>query len=47
MQKMLKIALIAAAAATAFGASAQEFPSKDKTVTIVVPFAAGGPTGLF
>jgi len=45
MQKMLKIALVAAAAAAAaFGAGAQEYPSKDKTVTIVVPFAAGGPT---
>ena len=44
MKKMLQIALIAAAAAAAFGASAQEFPAKDKTVTIVVPFAAGGPT---
>ena len=44
MKKMLKLALIAAAAATAFGASAQEFPAKDKTITIVVPFAAGGPT---
>jgi hypothetical protein len=44
MKKMLKIALIAAAAAAAFGASAQEFPAKDKSVTIIVPFAAGGPT---
>ena len=44
MKKMLKLALIAAAAATVFGASAQEYPSKDKTITIVVPYAAGGPT---
>lgn len=44
MKKMLKLALIAAAAATAFGASAQEFPAKDKTITIIVPYAAGGPT---
>ena len=44
MKKTLKLALIAAAAATAFGASAQDYPAKDKTVTIVVPFAAGGPT---
>ena len=44
MKKMLKLALIAAAAASAFGASAQEFPAKDKTITIVVPYAAGGPT---
>ncbi|MGI4779969.1 MAG: tripartite tricarboxylate transporter substrate-binding protein [Janthinobacterium lividum] len=26
------------------GAQAQEFPGKDKVITIVVPFAAGGPT---
>ena len=44
MKKMLKLALIAAAAVTAFGVSAQEYPSKDKTITIVVPYAAGGPT---
>ena len=29
---------------TAFGVQAQEFPSKDKTITLVVPYAAGGPT---
>ena len=37
--------LLAAAAAismTAFGAAAQTYP--DRTITIVVPFAAGGPT---
>ena len=44
MTTMLKIALIAAATLTALGASAQEFPVKDKNITIVVPFAAGGPT---
>ena len=44
MKTTLKFALIAAAVATAFGASAQDYPAKDKTVTIVVPFAAGGPT---
>ena len=44
MKTMLKIALIAAATLTALGASAQEFPVKDKNITIVVPFAAGGPT---
>lgn len=44
MKTMLKIALTAAAALTALGASAQEFPAKDKNITIVVPFAAGGPT---
>ncbi len=44
MKTTLKLALIATAAALAFGASAQDFPGKDKTITIVVPFAAGGPT---
>ena len=44
MKTMLKIALIAAASLAALGASAQEFPAKDKNITIVVPFAAGGPT---
>jgi tripartite-type tricarboxylate transporter receptor subunit TctC len=40
---MLKRVLIACAAlALAFTASAQEYPSR--TITIVVPFAAGGPT---
>ena len=34
-----------AMACTAIGAAiAQEFPLKDKTITLVVPFAAGGPT---
>ncbi|MFN7855404.1 MAG: tripartite tricarboxylate transporter substrate-binding protein, partial [Acidovorax sp.] len=44
MKKMLNLALIAAAAVTAFGAHAQDFPAKDKLITIVVPFTAGGPT---
>ena len=44
MHTTLKMALIAAAAAAALGVNAQEFPAKDKTVTLVVPFAAGGPT---
>ncbi|MBT9512482.1 MAG: tripartite tricarboxylate transporter substrate binding protein BugD [Acidovorax sp.] len=44
MKTMLKVALIAAAAAAALGANAQDFPAKDKTITLVVPFAAGGPT---
>ena len=44
MKKMLKLALIAAASVAAFGTSAADFPAKDKTVTLVVPFAAGGPT---
>ncbi|MBL0422770.1 tripartite tricarboxylate transporter substrate binding protein BugD [Ramlibacter sp. AW1] len=38
-------ALIPLAAAVAFGASAQtNFPVKDRPVTLVVPFVAGGPT---
>ena len=44
MKTMLKLALVAAAAVAAFGAHAQDFPAKDKTITIVVPFSAGGPT---
>ncbi|CAM3960338.1 tripartite tricarboxylate transporter substrate-binding protein [Paracidovorax anthurii] len=46
MKMHFKTTLLAAAATVAvFGAQAQQaFPSKDKTVTIVVPFAAGGPT---
>ncbi len=45
MKSLFKTALLAAAASAAFGVQAQQaFPSKDKTVTIVVPFAAGGPT---
>jgi tripartite-type tricarboxylate transporter receptor subunit TctC len=43
-----RLSFIASAAALAFAvvspASAQEYPVKDKTITIVVPFAAGGPT---
>lgn len=41
MKKLFALAVIAAAAA---GAQAQDFPGKDKVITIVVPFAAGGPT---
>jgi tripartite-type tricarboxylate transporter receptor subunit TctC len=39
-------ALIAAATALActFGAQAQDYPVKDKPISFVVPFAAGGPT---
>jgi tripartite-type tricarboxylate transporter receptor subunit TctC len=37
------LALAALLAATA-GAQAADFPAKDKVITIVVPFAAGGPT---
>ena len=43
MKKLLSFSLLAIAAMTA-GVQAAEFPIKDKPVTIVVPFAAGGPT---
>jgi len=44
MKQLLNLSILAIATSLAFGASAQEYPSKDKVVTIVVPFAAGGPT---
>ena len=37
-------ALLAVAAAAPLEAHAADFPQKDKVITIVVPFAAGGPT---
>ena len=40
---MKRLLVLAAAAATLFGANAQTFPGS-KPVSIVVPFAAGGPT---
>ena len=43
MKTLFKLTLAATAAALAFGAAAQDFPGK-KTITVVVPFAAGGPT---
>jgi tripartite-type tricarboxylate transporter receptor subunit TctC len=44
MKNILKPLALVAAAALAFGAQAADFPAKDKPVTIIVPFAAGGPT---
>jgi tripartite-type tricarboxylate transporter receptor subunit TctC len=44
VKKILKLALVATAAIAALGAQAQDYPAKDKTVTLVVPFTAGGPT---
>ena len=35
---------LAALATVALSAQAADFPIKDKVVTIVVPFVAGGPT---
>jgi tripartite-type tricarboxylate transporter receptor subunit TctC len=42
MKKLFILSLLAAAALT--NANASDFPTKDKPVSIVVPFAAGGPT---
>ena len=42
MKKLFTLSLLAFAAVT--GANAGDFPIKDKPVTIVVPFTAGGPT---
>ena len=41
MKKLLTLTLVAAAS---FGAAAADFPIKDKPITIIVPFTAGGPT---
>lgn len=41
MKKLLTVAL---ASMMAVGAMAADFPIKDKPITIIVPFAAGGPT---
>ncbi|MEJ7928791.1 tripartite tricarboxylate transporter substrate-binding protein [Ramlibacter sp. AN1015] len=41
---MKKLVPLAALAAVAFGAHAADFPIKDRPITIVVPFSAGGPT---
>ena len=43
MNKMLQSLVPVAMAAAAFAAGAQEFPGS-KPITIIVPFAAGGPT---
>jgi len=44
MKKLFKSLVPLAAVIAAFGVQAQAFPVKDKPITIVVPFAAGGPT---
>ncbi|MFY8103813.1 MAG: tripartite tricarboxylate transporter substrate-binding protein, partial [Ramlibacter sp.] len=43
-KKFLPLAVMAALGATAVTAQTSDFPAKDKTITIVVPFTAGGPT---
>ncbi len=45
MNPLLKtLTPVALAAVATFGAHAADFPIKDKVISIVVPFAAGGPT---
>ena len=44
MKKLFALTAFAAAVTAATGVHAQDFPGKDKVITIVVPFAAGGPT---
>ena len=44
MPRLFKFAAVALACVAALGAQAQDFPAKDKPITFVVPFAAGGPT---
>ena len=44
MKNSFKFTVAAVAATLAFGSFAQDFPAKDRPITIVVPFAAGGPT---
>jgi tripartite-type tricarboxylate transporter receptor subunit TctC len=45
MNRMLKpLATLAVLATAALGAHAADFPAKDKIITLIVPFAAGGPT---
>lgn len=43
-KKFLPLAALAALGAASMTAHANDFPAKDKTITIVVPFTAGGPT---
>jgi tripartite-type tricarboxylate transporter receptor subunit TctC len=45
MKRPIKaVVVLAALAASALAAHAADFPAKDKPITIVVPFSAGGPT---
>ncbi|HSI52985.1 MAG TPA: tripartite tricarboxylate transporter substrate-binding protein [Ramlibacter sp.] len=44
MNKLIKTLAPLAVLAVACGAQAADYPAKDKVITIVVPFAAGGPT---
>ena len=44
MSSLFKFTLVATAVVLTSGAQAADFPAKDKNVTLVVPFSAGGPT---
>ena len=44
MKKLIKALLPVALLAAALGAHALDYPVKDKPITLIVPFAAGGPT---
>ncbi|MCW0038205.1 tripartite tricarboxylate transporter substrate-binding protein, partial [Acinetobacter baumannii] len=44
MKALFKIAAIALAAGAAIGVHAQDYPAAGKTITLIVPFTAGGPT---
>ena len=45
MKQLFKsVAPLALMAAAACGVQAADFPAKDRAITIVVPFSAGGPT---
>ena len=44
MSPLFKLSIATVAALAALGAQAQAFPAAGKTVTLIVPFAAGGPT---
>jgi tripartite-type tricarboxylate transporter receptor subunit TctC len=44
MKKLLQSVVPLALMAAAFGVHGADFPAKDKPITIVVPFTAGGPT---
>src|SRR6187549_3753596 len=44
MRKLFQSLAPLAVLAAAFGVQAADFPLKDKPITFVVPFAAGGPT---
>lgn len=44
MSPLVKLSSVALVAAAAFSAQAQDYPAAGKSVTIVVPFTAGGPT---